>query len=99
MTRLHTFLFLIAPAGLLTGCATPPLVLDRTHPASTDAPEAATAPARPTLRADANTRRTRELFAQREQQAKAAESESPADQTRINPNTAKPQKSEGHENH
>ena len=112
MTRLHTFLFLIAPAGLLTGCATPPLVLDRTHPASTDAPEAATAPARPTLHADENTQRTRALLKQREQQAAAAESEPPADQTNLNPSAPKPanapapastpapkMKMPGHENH
>ena len=109
MTQLH--LFLLASAGLLAGCSTPPLVLDRTHPASTDAPESATAPARSTLRADENTQRTRELFKQREAQAKAAESEAPADQTYINPNApkpagtaapaapAKPMKMEGHENH
>ena len=103
---------LFAAATLIAGCATPPLVLDRTHPASIDAPEAATAPARPTLHADANTRRTRELFAQRARQAEAAESEPPADQTNLNPNAPKAanapapastpapkMKMPGHENH
>ena len=111
MARLHTTLFLFAAASVLAGCSTPPLVLDRTHPASVDAPEASTAPARSTLRADEKTRLTRELLKQREQQAKAAEAEPPVDQTYINPNApkpagdaapaapAKPAKMPGHENH
>jgi len=80
----------LAVAALLAGCAAPPLVIDSKHPASADAPESFTPPARPTLRADAATRTTRELLRQREQQSKAAESEPPADQTHIDPNAAKP---------
>ena len=97
---------LFAAATLLAGCATPPLVIGPTHPASIDAPEATAPPARTALRADANTRRTRELFAQRAQQAEAAESEAPADQTNLNPNAPKAastpapkMKMPGHENH
>lgn len=111
MTRPNIRHFLLATAALLAGCSAPPLVLDRTHPASVAAPEASTAPARATLDADENTQHTRELLKQREQQAKAAEAEPPADQTYINPNTpkpagevapstpAKPMKMPGHENH
>ena len=90
MPRPNITLSLLASAGLLTSCSTPRLVLDRTHPASVDAPEASTAPARSTLQADENTQRTRDLLKQRERQAKAAEAEPPADQTYINPNAPKP---------
>ncbi len=106
------FYFPLALIALLAGCATPPLVIGPRHPASTDAPESAAPPARGALRADANTRRTRELFAQRAQQAEAAETEPPADQTHLNPNAPKAanapapagtpapkMKMPGHENH
>jgi hypothetical protein len=86
--------------------------MDANHPASASAPEAATPAARSTFRADANTLRTRELLAQREQQAKAAESETPVDQASPSPDAARtspgPMKMEsmkgmkgmeGHENH
>ena len=106
MTRPNITLLLLTSAGLLTSCSTPRLILDRTHPASVDAPEASTAPARSTLHADENTQRTRELLEQRERQAKAAEDEAPADQTQINPNAPKPanapspkMKMPGHEHH
>ncbi len=104
--------FPLALIALLAGCATPPLVIGPTHPASLDALEAAAPPARAALRADANTRRTRELLAQRARQAEAAESEPPADQTHLNPNApqaatapapastpAPKMKMPGHENH
>ncbi|HEV7405485.1 MAG TPA: hypothetical protein VGO11_21250 [Chthoniobacteraceae bacterium] len=60
------------------------------HPASPSAPEASMSPERSTLRADANTLRTRELLAQRERQAAAAESETPAGQTIPTPNGTRP---------
>ncbi len=72
---LLTYILAFAAGGLLAGCATPPLAMNANHPASTSAPEAATPPARSTLRPDANTMRTHELLAQRKRQADAAESE------------------------
>jgi hypothetical protein len=74
---------LFAAAAFFAGCSTPPLAMDASHPASASAPEAITPAARATLRPDANTLRTRELLAQREQQAKAAESETPVDDASI----------------
>lgn len=86
--------FLAFTAGiLLAGCATHPLVLNAGHPASTNAPEAATPPARSTLRADANTARTGELLAMRDRQATAAEAETPAGQP--NPPTTAPDPMKG----
>jgi hypothetical protein len=86
MIRLPT---LFATAAILAGCATPPPpLLTAANPASTDAPEAATKPARSSLRADEATRRTRELLKQREEQATDAESTP----------TAPPGK-QGHEHH
>ncbi|MEA3208607.1 MAG: hypothetical protein QOE70_1664 [Chthoniobacter sp.] len=84
-------LLLISSAfGLLAGCATQPLVIDAAHPASAAAPEAVASAARSNLAPDTDTRRTRELLARRELQAKAAEDEAPADQTQINPSAPKP---------
>jgi hypothetical protein len=83
MTR---FSILFAAAALFAGCSTPPLAMDANHPASASAPEAFTPTARSTLRPDANTLHTRELLAQREQQAKAAESETPVDDVNPSPN-------------
>ena len=60
MTRLHTFLFLLASAGLLAGCATasrPPLTA--ADPASPDAREGARTAAHSSLRADELTQKTR----------------------------------------
>lgn len=71
---------------LLAGCTTPPLKMDATHPASVSAQEAFSPAARPTLRPDANTLRTRELLTHREQEAKAAESETPVDDVNTSPN-------------
>lgn len=79
-----TSLVAVSAASLLIGCATKPLVFDGSHPASAAAPEAFSPPARSTLRPDENTRRTRELLTYREQEAKAAEAEPPADETHIN---------------
>jgi hypothetical protein len=75
--RFHHFI-LFAAFGFFAGCSTPALVLDSSHPASADAPEANVEPPRSSLRADEATRRTRELLQQRERQAAAAESESAA---------------------
>ncbi|HZJ16719.1 MAG TPA: hypothetical protein VFD27_16825 [Chthoniobacteraceae bacterium] len=88
MARPFHHLLLTGTLGLLAGCATPPLILDSSHPASMDAPEAATKPARSSLRSDEATRRTRELLKQREEQATAAESTP----------TTQPSK-QGHEHH
>jgi hypothetical protein len=104
MSPPQLFLFTLSSAGVLTGCSAPPLAMDASHPASASAPEASMAPARSTLRADANTRRTRELLAQREQQARAAESETPADHTNASPSAPRTSRGsvkgiEGHENH
>lgn len=99
-----TPLLLLAIAGLVVGCATEPLTIDSSHPASVDAAAALAPPARPTLAADANTRRTRELLAQREQQAGESESEIPVDE--VSPSPTAPRTSpgpmqgmEGHEHH
>jgi len=103
MTFLNPLILALAAASFVTGCATQPLALDASHPASVGAPEAATAPARSTLRADADTRRTRELLAQREREAKDAESETPVDDLKPSPNVPRtapgPMKGKGHENH
>ncbi|MDB6171950.1 MAG: hypothetical protein JWL59_1261 [Chthoniobacteraceae bacterium] len=86
-------LFLIPPLLTLTaGCATQPLILNASHPASPSAPEAPMA--RSTLRADANTVHTHALLAERERQAKAAESEA----AQTNFQTPEPMK-ERHEQH
>jgi len=87
MARLIHHLLMAGALGLLAGCSTPAFVLDSSHPASTDAPEAAMKPARKSLGDDEPTRRTRELLKQREEQATAAES------------TPKPPTKQGHENH
>lgn len=60
--------------------------MDSSHPASASAPEALTPAARATLRPDANTLRTRELLAHREQEAKAAEAETAVDDVNPSPN-------------
>ena len=73
MTRPIHPLLLIGALGFFAGCSTPALFLDPGHPASTDAPEAATKPARSSLRADEATQRTHELLRQRDTQADAAE--------------------------
>lgn len=96
------FLFLVAVG--LAGCATPPLVLDASHPASIEASEASSSPARYTLRPDANTLRTRELLAQRAQEAKDAEAETPVDTANPSPSAGRtapgPMKGkDGHEHH
>ncbi len=88
MLRPFHYLVLTGAVGLFAGCSTPALVLDSSHPASTNAPEASTGPARSSLRADEPTRRTRELLKQREEQAAAAESAP----------TTQPSK-KGHEHH
>jgi hypothetical protein len=54
---------LLAVAVLLAGCATAPLrPFPSTHPASPEAPEAATPPVRPNLSADEATRATGDLL-------------------------------------
>jgi hypothetical protein len=78
-------------ASVLAGCATPALVLDESHPASVTAPEGFSRAKRSTLRADENSRRTRELLAHREQQAEAAEAEPPAPETEINLSVPSPE--------
>ena len=95
-----------AAATLLASCTTPPLKMDASHPASVSAPEAFTPAARATLRPDANSLHTRELLAQREQQAKAAESETPVaevapspDAPPTSPGPMKDMKGMNHENH
>ncbi len=103
----HFLLLAVGSASLVAGCTTAPLAMDADHPASTSAPEAATPPARVTLRPDASTRRTRELLAQREQQANAAEAEGPVDQAAPSPNAPRTSPGpmhdmkgmEGHEHH
>lgn len=87
MLRLLT---LSALAAMLASCTTPPLQMDASHPASCRAPEASTPAARASLRPDANTLRTRELLAQREQQARAAASETPIDELPPGPAAARP---------
>ncbi len=110
MTKARLFLFTASSAGLVAGCSVPPLAINARHPASPSAPEASMTPARSILRSDVNTRRTRELLAQREQQAKAAESETPVDDTNASlnaphtspgPTKGMPEMKgmEGHENH
>jgi len=100
-------------AGVLAGCSTPPARLETTHPASTSAAEATTPPARTSLHSDANSQRTRELLAQRDAEAKAAEAEPAVDETnatvraaRTSPGPIKGTQGageidpkEGHENH
>lgn len=79
------FLLLMSAASLLVGCSTAPLAMDANHPASATAPEAFVS-SRGSLRADSATLRTRKLLAQRERQAKAAESEMPVDEVKAGPN-------------
>jgi hypothetical protein len=66
----------------VVGCTTLPLV-DRLHPANTEAPESLERPLHGLLTDDEHTQRTRELLARRDAQTRAAESESPTDQTNI----------------
>jgi len=82
----HPFLPALGAAGLLLGCSAAPLVLDSTHPASVDAPEASSKPIPDSLRPDAATQRTQSLLAERERQARADESAAPTDQTNLAPN-------------
>jgi hypothetical protein len=100
----HPTHFLILVAVALAGCVTQPLVLDASHPASIEASEASSPPARATLRPDADTLRTRELLAQRAQEAKDAEAEAPVDT--LNPSPSAPRTApgplkgkDGHEHH
>ncbi|MEO6739408.1 MAG: hypothetical protein ABIP20_04095 [Chthoniobacteraceae bacterium] len=67
MTRL---LSIWGTAGLLAGCATAPLPLAATHPASPDAPEGARLARTSSLRADDATRQSHTLLsaAQKEQE-------------------------------
>lgn len=65
----------IAALLAFAGCASQPLVIDRRHPASAEAPEA---PSRPPARLPAQdeaTRITHDLLAARDTEAKAAENE------------------------
>ena len=88
---------LLGLALLLSACVTTPLAIDSTHPASIEAAEASSRPAQSTLQPDPTTRRTGELLAQRQQQAKAAEAEKPVDQSSID--QASPKPTAGHEHH
>jgi hypothetical protein len=82
---------------LFGACSTSNIApVDRTHPASTEAPESHSRPLRPMLGGDTATQRTRELLAKRAAEQGAAESETPGDQTNIAPPTSKPS---GHEHH
>jgi hypothetical protein len=94
---LRCLILSILSAILLPACSTAPLLLDATHPASVDAPEASATPARRMLGIDERTARTRKLLAERRRQAEAAESEQPADTANLKP--AAPVRKEGHEHH
>jgi len=94
----HTKHLQLSLAALaLAACSTTAPIVDRSHPASSDAAESAERPLPRFLGADEHTRRTRELLAQREAQASAAESEAPGGEASI----AAPDspKSTGHEHH
>jgi hypothetical protein len=80
------FLHALGIASLMAGCSTAPLVIDSTHPASIDAPEASSKRIPNSLAPDTATRRTQTLLAERERQAKAAESAAPADQSDLTTN-------------
>jgi hypothetical protein len=73
---------------LLLGCSTAPLVIDSTHPASVDAPEASEKPIPNSLGPDAATQRTQSLLAERQRQARAEESAAPEDLTDLTPKAA-----------
>ena len=62
-----------------------PLVIDSTHPASIDAPEASSKPIPNSLSPDAATQRTQALLAERQRQAEAEESATPANQSDLTP--------------
>ena len=78
----------LGAACLLLGCSTAPLVIDSTHPASVDAPEASAKPIPNSLRPDAATERTQTLLAERQRQAQAEESAAPVDQSDLTPKAA-----------
>ena len=78
----------LGAACLLLGCSTAPLVIDSTHPASADAPEASATPIPNSLRPDAATERTQTLLAERQRQAQAEESAAPVDQSDLTPKAA-----------
>jgi hypothetical protein len=89
---------LILPASLaLAACGTTAPIVDRLHPASADAAESAERPLPRLLGADEHTRRTHELLAQREAQARAAENEAPGNEANIAP--PKIPKPTSHEHH
>lgn len=69
---------LLAAACLLTACASTPLIIDSSHPASADARPSQAQSFRNPLGPDATTQRTQSLLAQREKEARAAEAERPA---------------------
>jgi hypothetical protein len=74
---------------ILVACSSAPLApIDRTHPASADAPNALGLPLAPSLNSDAITQHTHQLLAQREAQTRAAQDEKPADQTNLAPASA-----------
>jgi hypothetical protein len=79
------FLPALSLAFCLIGCSTQPLVIDSTHPASADAPEASSKPIPNSLSPDAATRRTQALLAERQRQAEADQSAPPADQSDLTP--------------
>jgi hypothetical protein len=77
MTHMRPLLLPIAAFALAACSATAPIV-DRSHPGSADAAESVEHPLPRLLGADEHIRRTHELLAQREAQARAAESEDEA---------------------
>jgi len=80
MTSARITFLTVCSAGVLAGCSAPPLALEASHPASPSAAEGSAPPARTILHADANSRRTRELLAERDAEAKAAEAEPAIDE-------------------